>query len=459
MEKSKAKSAPWPIVAYGMIGASISGVTFISVPGNVMAQNFYYIPLVLGFCVGYAVVAELLLPLYYRQNLTSIYAFIQNRLGSHSHKTASAAFLLSRLLGAAVRVFAAIVVLNTYVPALVGNVNPLLSVAVISAVFMLCILLYCYRGGVHALVWTDVIQTTFMLLAVGISILFICRYYGTGLWDTFAAAAHTRVPGKADVICNPFDWNWGNGTNAVKQFISGIFITIAMTGLDQSMIQKSLACKNLDAARKNMYMTALNILVVNIFFLVLGMLLCRYVLDNGGMEALGLTRTDEIFPAVAHLLGPAVSIVFVIGLVSACLPSAGNALVALTTSFCSDFLGSDSKRKPVMIGFALSFVVICLLLQAISNDAVVNLIYKIASYTYGPLLGIFAFGIFSHRKACDKATPWIAVASPALCLAANITLKALAGFDLGFSLLIVNGLLTYLAMIAFSSSDCVCKGN
>ena len=452
MKTDNRKTAPWPLVAYGMIGASISGVTFISVPGNVMAQNFFYIPLVLGFCLGYAVVAELLLPLYYRQNLTSIYGFIATRFGNASHKTAGVAFMISRLLGAAVRVFAAIVVLNAFVPAAIRETVPAwLVVAVISAVFMLCIFLYSYRGGVHALVWTDVIQTTFMLLAVGLAIYFICRNSGLGFGGVMSAAAATQVPGYEGVcnIWNPFDWNWSHGTNVIKQLVSGVFITIAMTGLDQSMIQKSLSCKDLGAAKKNMYMTALNILLVNIFFLTLGMLLCWYVLGNGGMEALGISRTDEIFPVVARLLGPAVSVIFVIGLISACLPSAGNALVALTTSFCSDFLGSDSRRKTVMSCFAALFVIIAVVLQVISSDAVINLIYKIASYTYGPLLGIFAFGIFTTFKADDKATPWIAAASPLICLALNYLLGRFAGFDLGFTLLIVNGLLTFLGLYLF----------
>lgn len=433
-----------------MIGASISGVTFVSVPGNVMSQNFFYIPLVLGFCVGYAVVAELLMPLYWRRNITSIYEYVQERLGLYSRKTAGAAFIVARISSVAVRLFAAIIVINTFLPAPLREALPSsVLVAIVALALVGIIFPYAYKGGVRALVWTDVVQTTFMLASVALTIYHITSWYGRGFGDMFASAASLRINGDIP-LWTAFDWDWSHGTNAVKQFLSGISITVAMTGLDQSMIQKSLSCRDLAASKKNMYMTAVNILLVNIFFLCFGMLLCWFVQQNGGMDAMGLARTDEIFPAVARMLGPGMAVIFVVGLVCATLPSAGNAIVALTTSVCEDFLGSRRHRNVVMVCFALIFVGIAVALEALSNDAVINVIYKVVSYTDGPILGIFAFGIFTRRAAFDKATPWIALASPAACLAINLALKHYLGFDMGYSLLLVNAVITFAGLCALS---------
>lgn len=441
----KRNSAPWPVVAFGMIGASISGVTFVSVPGNVWAQNFFYIPLVLGFCAGYAVVAEVLMPLYWRRNIVSIYEYVGERFGAVSQKTAGAAFILARISSVAVRLYAAILVLSTFLPMSWHSLVPSwISVAVLAILLLLLILPYAYRGGVRALVWTDVIQTAFMLGTVVLTICCISRSVSMPLSSALRDAAAIRT-GDCDVpVWSMFDFRAGSPTNALKQFISGIFITIAMTGLDQSMIQKSLSCRDLKASKKNMYMTALNILLVNVFFLCFGMLLCWYVQRGGGMEAFGIGRTDEIFPAVARSLGPFVSFCFVMGLVCATLPSAGNAIVAMTTSVCRDFLGNDRVRGAVMLSFSAVFIAVAVALEVLSNDAVINVIYKLVSYTDGPLLGIFAFGILTRRKAVDRAVPWIAAASPLLCLAVNHLLTRCAGFDLGFTLLIVNSAITFI---------------
>lgn len=443
MENRK-KSAPWPVVAFGMIGASISGVTFVSVPGNVWAQNFFYIPLVLGFCVGYAVVAEVLMPLYWRRNIVSIYEYVEERFGGVSRKTAGAAFILARISSVAVRLYAAILVLSTFLPLAWKMVLPSwLSVAVLALLLLLVILPYAYRGGVRALVWTDVVQTAFMLGTVALTLCYMFKSVPMPVSAALGEAAATRTGGLDVPIWSMFDLRAGSPTNALKQFFSGIFITIAMTGLDQSMIQKSLSCRDLKASKKNIYMTALNILMVNVFFLCFGMLLCWYVQRGGGMEAFGISRTDEIFPAVARSLGPFVTFCFVVGLVCATLPSAGNAIVAMTTSVCRDFLGSDRMRGAVMLSFSAIFIGVAIALELLSNDAVINVIYKVVSYTDGPLLGIFAFGILTRRKASDRAVPWIAAASPLLCLASNQILTRYAGFDLGFTLLIVNAAITF----------------
>lgn len=439
------RKAPWPVVAYGMVGASVSGVTFISVPGNVWAQNFYYLPLVLGFVGGYLLIAKVLLPLYYRMNLTSIYTWLGSRFGERSHLAGTVAFMVSRLLGAAVRIFVVMVVFHAFLPPEWRSGSGVMAFVLVTFTFLVLLYFYTYKGGVKTIIWTDVLQTTFMLLAVGLAIWQICREPSV----TWAAVSrHTAW----------LDWNWSAGTNAVKQFIAGIFMTVAMTGLDQSMMQKNLACKDLRAAQKNMYSTSAIIVAVNIFFLLLGALLCVYTEGLGGMEALGLTKTDQLFPTIAsQYLGFGVGLFFLIGLISASYPSAGAAMTSLTTSVCVDFLHFNERkdwdetrkgrvRKGVQALVGLSLFGLILLLFLYSNDAVINLVYKLGSYTYGPLLGLFFFGILSKRPVCDRATPWIALASPLLCLAFNLLGKRYLGFDLGFTLLIVNGALTYLGM-------------
>ena len=462
------RKVPWPVVAYGMIGSSISGVSFISVPGNVWAQNFFYMPLVLGFVVGYIVIAKVFLPLYFRKGLTSIYGYLGERFGRRSHITGSATFMVSRLLGAAARIFVVVVVLYAFVPASVsGTLGRFGTYAVISAAFLLLLYFYTYKGGVRTIIWTDVMQTTVMLLAIGCTIVLICRDMGWNFREMTAGVSaavnqNEGTVGYGKPFTAWFDWDFAHATNAVKQFISGIFVTIAMNGLDQAMIQKSLSCKNLKAAQKNMYTASIIIVVVNLFFVLLGSLLCVYASHLGGFEQLGITKTDELFPVIAsRYLGVGVGVLFLIGLISASYPSSGAALTSLTTSFCVDFLKFTEKgsvreerketvRRLVEAAVALAFLVIILILCAVSNDAAVNLIYKLASYTYGPLLGLFLYGIITDRRVDDRAVPFIAVSAPLICLAVNFILKRVSGFDLGFSILIVNALLTMAGMHLFS---------
>lgn len=457
------RKAPWPVVAYGMVGASISGVTFISVPGNVLAQNFYYMPLVLGFVGGYIIIAKVLLPLYYRMNLTSIYTYLGERFGNKSYKTGTVVFMISRILGAAVRIFVVVVVFFAFIPrGIVESSSPIFVFTIVTLIFLVLLYFYTYKGGVKTIIWTDVLQTTFMLLAVFLTIWFVCKDMGwtfSGMVTAVAGTENPRIPGTC--FSDMFDWNWGHGTNAVKQFIAGIFMTIAMTGLDQGMMQKNLACKDIRSAQKNMYTSSIIIVVVNFFFLLLGALLSIYVANKGGFEALGITKTDEMFPTIAsQYLGVGVGILFLIGLISASYPSAGAALTSLTTSFCVDFVGfntrndltverKDRMRKWIQAGFALLFLIIIVVLFVVSDDAVINLVYKLASYTYGPLLGLFFFGILTKYRIKDGAAPYIAVAAPLLCLIINVLGKKFWGFDLGFTLLIVNGLLTYFFLWLF----------
>ena len=457
------RKAPWAVVAYGMVGTAISGVTFVSVPGNVMAQNFYYMPLVFGFVGGYVVIAKVLLPLYYRMNITSIYGYLGKRFGPVSHKTGTSVFMVSRVLGAAIRIFVVTLVLYTFVPKSEAwqyhSFKDVLIFALVTFVFLSILYLYTYRGGVKTVIWTDVLQTTFMLLAVVYTIVFVCGKMG---WDfrqaaeAIAGGANPNVEGTR--FCDMFDMRWHSSTNVFKQLIAGVFITVAMTGLDQSMMQKSLACADIKSAQKNFYSSSLIQVAANYFFLLLGALLCLYTDKMGGMAAIGAEKTDEIFPAIAsQYMGIYGGTFFLIGLISASYPSAANALTSLTTSFCVDFLGFESRsdisdsrkvflRNAVHACFALVFFVLILAFYVASSDAVVNLVYKFVAYTYGPLLGLFFFGILSRRKILDASAPYIAVASPALCFAVNWTASSFFGFDLGFTLLILNGALTFLGL-------------
>lgn len=449
------KKSPWYIVAYGMVGTSISGVTFISVPGNVLNQNFYYMPLVLGFVVGYVVIAKVLIPLYYKMNLTSIYTYLEHRFGFFTYKTGAFVFMISRVLGAAVRIFVVVLVLHTFLPE--GSV----PFWVVAFIFMFLIFLYTFKGGVKTIIWTDVLQTTFMLLAVFLTIFSVAKEMDWSFGSMISAVTSSD-------FSNWFDWEWSHGTNAIKQFISGIFITIVMTGLDQEMMQKNLSCKNIKEAQKNIYTTSITIVIVNYFFLFMGALLAIFVSAKlGGMQNIGLAdaagvftkaQTDKLFPVIAsQYLGLGVGLFFIIGLISASYPSAGGALTSLTTSFCIDFVGfnkrtdltdkqKNSIRHKAHAGFAFLFFLIILVLYAVNNQTVIDLVYLLASYTYGPLLGFFFFGILTKYQVKDKFMPYVAIGSPLICYIMDVAAKELLGFGFGFTILIMNGLLTFLGM-------------
>lgn len=449
------KKSPWYIVAYGMVGTSISGVTFISVPGNVLNQNFYYMPLVLGFLVGYLVIAKVLIPLYYKMNLTSIYGYLENRFGFFTYKTGASVFMVSRILGAAVRIFVVVLVLHTFLP------QESVPFWVVAFVFMFLIFLYTFKGGVKTIIWTDVLQTTFMLLAVGLTIFFVAKEMGWGIGDMAKAVASTEY-------ASWLDWEWSNSTNAIKQFIAGIFITIVMTGLDQEMMQKNLSCKNIGEAQKNIYTTSVTIVVVNFFFLLMGAVLAIFVSSKlGGMQGIGLAnelgeftkaQTDKLFPTIAsQYLGLGVGLFFIIGLISASYPSAGGALTSLTTSFCIDFVGfgkrtdlTEARKKRIRqlahAGFAILFFLIILILYKVNNQTVIDLVYLLAAYTYGPLLGFFFFGILTKHSVKDRFMPFVAIASPVLCFILDYVGQEFLGFGFGFTILIANGLFTFIGM-------------
>ncbi|MCH5243549.1 MAG: sodium:solute symporter [Lentimicrobiaceae bacterium] len=437
------RRSPWFVVAYGMVGASLSGVTFMSVPGNVLRENFYYIPMVLGFVAGYAVIAKVLLPIYYRLNLTSIYGYLDMRFGLRSYKSGAAFFLLSRSLGATLRMFLVISVLYEFVFKAMG-----IPFGVAALVFILLILGYTFRGGIKTIVWTDTLQTTFMLAAVIISIICIAQSMGWNLGQMLVAV-------KESPFSRMFDTDPMAPRFFVKQFVSGLFITVTMTGLDQDMMQKNLSCRNIKDAQKNMYTCSASILVMNFFFLTLGAILGLFAQKYG----IVCTDTDQLFPTIAIRYLPSIAgITFVIGVLSAAYSSADGALTAVTTSFTIDILGverrglSEQKRKKVRyivhFSMALLFLLLIILFDKLKNDSVINMVYDIASYTYGPLLGLFVVGICTRWKVNDRLTPMVVILAPILSYAVNALCRICWGYHFGFELLLLNGLLTVVGLYA-----------
>lgn len=437
------RNSPWFVVAYGMVGASLSGVTFMSVPGNVMRENFYYFPMVLGFIAGYVVVATVLLPLYYKLNLTSIYTYIDKRFGTASYKSGAAFFLLSRSLGATLRMFLVISVLYEFVFRQFG-----LPFWGVTALFILLILGYTFKGGIRTIVWTDTLQTTFMLLAVIISIICICRYAD---WSFAQMLEQVRHSPYSEV----FQTDPTHKRYFLKQFVSGLFVTVTMTGLDQDMMQKNLSCRNLKDAQKNMFSFSAILLVMNIFFLVLGAILCLYAVQNG----ISCTDTDYLFPEIAIRRLPVLAgLTFMIGVLSAAYSSADGAMTALTTSFTIDILDVEKKRYSeervrkiryrVHLCTAVVFFLFIMMFYALKSDAVINMVYDIASYTYGPLLGLFFAGIYTKWRVKDRWVPFVVLASPVLSFVIVQICKGL-GYNFGFELLLLNGALTVLGIGLF----------
>lgn len=445
------KTSPWYVVAYGMIGASLSGVTFMSVPGWVGSTQFSYLTVVFGYLVGYAVIALVLLPLYYRLQLTSIYAYLEQRFGKNSYRTGAFFFLLSRTIGASFRMFLVVIVLQAFVFDALG-VPFIFTVAG----FIALILLYTYEGGIKTIIWTDTLQTTFMLLGVVISVILISKQLNYSFGDMVSAIQSSEY---SQVLF--FDFN--DKRFFLKQFISGAFIAIVMTGLDQEMMQKNLSCKNIHEAQKNMFTFSAVLVVVNFLFLSLGALLYIFA-KNKGIEI--PAKTDELFPLIAlKYLGPFAGLVFIIGLISAAYPSADGALTSLTTSFCIDFLDMNKRsdlseeqkkklRYKVHFSFALVLLLVIVLFKAINDQAVVGKLFTAAGYTYGPLLGLYAFGLFLKRSVNDKLVPLICILSPIICyILSENSVQWFSGYKFGFELLILNGGLTFLGLLAISSGS------
>jgi Na+/proline symporter len=444
----------WYLVAFGMIGASLSGVTFISVPGWVGASQFSYMQMVMGYFLGYTVIALVLMPLYYRLNLTSIYTYLGERFGYYSYKTGASFFLLSRTIGAAFRLFLVAQVLQSLVfdhIFLYGEIHVPFWMTV--AVTILLIWLYTFKGGIKTIVWTDSLQTLFMLIAVGVSIYFISSTIGMSfadLYEEVKTSDYSRVF---------FFDDWNDKKHFVKQFFSGAFLAIVMTGLDQDMMQKNLSCANIKDGQKNIFSFSLVLIVVNFVFLVLGALLFIYANKNGISIP---EKTDNLFSLIAtQHLNIIAGIFFVLGLVAAAYSSADSALTALTTSVCIDFLDIKNKkeslkiklRKRVHVIISLLLFVVILIFSGINKGSVISDIFKAAGYTYGPLLGLYAFGLILKRKVRDKLVPLICILSPIICYLLNIYSEELfGGYKFGFEILILNGSLTFLGLFLLSLS-------
>ncbi len=438
------RKSPWYIVAYGMIGVSLSGITFLSVPGWVKAKEFYYMQMVLGFVPGYFFVAYVLMPIYYRMKVYSIYEYLKDRFGYFSHKSGAFYFFLSRTLGASLRLFLVAKVLDTL---FFSSLNIPFFVTTFITIFL--IWLYTHRGGIKTIIWTDTLQTTFMLLTVFICIYVIFKELG------YASVIQSVNQNQLDLNFFLFD-DFNDGRNFFRYFFSGMFISIAMTGLDQDMMQKNLSCKNIKEAQRNMVWFSLVLVVVNLLFLYLGSLLYEYAFVNNIVA-----EGDELFVAIikSEKLGVFVFVTFLLGLMSAAYSSADSALTSLTTSFCVDFLSMKTKnsgkvnmikrkRVHLFISFLLFFVI--LMVNYLNNDNIISTLFTLASYTYGPLLGLFFFGIFTKRNIYDDYVPDIVIISPFLTYLLSIYDESLINFDFGYELLIVNGIITFLGLFTIS---------
>lgn len=428
------RRSPWYMVAFGMVGASISGITFVSVPGMAMLSGMTYLQMCLGFIVGYFLVAFVLLPVYYRYNLTTIYTYLLHRLGNRSYKTGASFFLLSKMTGAAVRFFVVCFILQHFV---LDNIGVPFWLTVPSMVVL--IWLYTRKGGIKTLVWTDTFQTLCMFAAL---LLIIYKVTGQlGMTPTEAIAAISQDEHSRIFV---FD-DWVSRQNFWKQFLSGIFVVIVMTGLDQDMMQKNLTCKTLREAQKDMCSYGFAFVPANLLFLSLGVLLMMLAKSQG--MALP-EKPDDLLSmfAASGALGSMVTVFFTIGVVAASFSSADSALTALTTSVCVDIFGRDEDedlRKKVHLVVALVFMLFIIGFGALNSTSVIDAIYILCSYTYGPLLGLFAFGLMTHRKVNDRWVPWICIASPLICFAVDTLTMQLTGYKFGYELLMLNGALTF----------------
>lgn len=434
------KRSPWPVVAYGMIGASLSGVTFISIPGWVGSTHFTYLMVVFGYLIGYVVITFVLLPIYYKLNLVSIYSYLEQRFGHYSYKTGASFFLISRTIGASFRMFLVINVLQLFIFDQLG-----VPFWMNTLIFVILITLYTFKAGIKTIVWTDLLQTTFMLASLVITIVVVADDLKINLfqlWQKAEQAGFTRL----------IEADWRSDRFFLKQFFSGMFITIVMTGLDQDMMQKNLTCRNLKDAQKNMLTLGVTLIPVNLLFLFLGATLYIYATDFG----IALPKlTDELFPMLAmEHLGPLLAVVFLIGLIAAAYSSADGAITALTTSFIFDILGrkgaakgNEKEQKKIRYRshfFISSLIILTIVLfREINDEAVISRLFTIAGYTYGPLLGMFAFGIFTRHQLHDKLVPVVALVAPLLSFILSTYSEAwFGGYKFGFEILIVNGLLT-----------------
>lgn len=457
------RQSSWVLVAIGMVGASLSGVTFISIPGVVGGEGynkaFSYFQMVLGYIVGYTVIALVLLPLYYKMGLTSIYTFLHKRLGYYSYKMGAGYFLLSRIIGASFRLYLVAIVLQKFVMDAFG-----IPFAITVAITILLIWVYTHKGGIKTIIWTDTIQTIAMLVSVVLTIYAICDAMDLSIGAMLEKASQSHL---TQVFF--FEGGWGDPNNFIKQFVSGALIAIAMTGLDQDMMQKNLSCPNIKDAQKNVFTFVFILVIANLVFLTLGAFLYVYVTDVGIAIP---DKTDYLFPTIAlQYLSPAIGITFVLGLIAAAYSSADSALTALTTSFCIDFLNFETidktpeqkKRMRFLVHIAFSVVLFLtiIIFSQVGKAAVITELFIASTYTYGPILGLFTFAILTKLNVREKVkllngrltVNWlviICVASPILSWVTNKLMDEQFGFSFGYTILALNALLTFLGLMAIS---------
>ncbi|TBW25834.1 sodium:solute symporter [Gramella sp. KN1008] len=434
------RQSPWFLVAFGMVGATLSGVTFISVPGEVGNSNWTYLQFVMGNMVGYAVIALVLIPLFYKLRLVSIYEYLRDRFGKRSYLAGSSFFIISQTIGASFRLFLAAVVLQI---AFFDAFGIPFYVTVLTTILL--IWLYTFRGGIKTIVWTDTLQTSFLLLAVVISIFVIMSHMGLKVSEVLSVVSKSEMS-------TIFDWDWRSDRNFYKTFLAGIFITIAMNGLDQNIMQKNLTCRNKSDAQKNIFWFSLTFFLSTLLFLALGVLLYKYAVDQ---QIVLPERSDEVYPLLAlNEFGLLAGIVFLLGITAAAFSSADSALTALTTSFCVDILDIEKKktdqkktRMLVHIGFTLVIFVVIVIFNAINDTSVVSAVFKVAGFTYGPLLGLFAFGLLTKRPVKDRFVPVVCILSPVLSLILDLnSADWFYGYQFGFEILLVNAGITYLGL-------------
>lgn len=447
------RNSNWLLVAFGMIGTSLSGVTFVSVPGSVGRDAFSYFQITLGYLLGYIIIAYVLLPLYYRLHLTSIYNYLSVRLGFTAYKTGASFFILSRTLGATARLY---LVVNILQDAILNQFN--IPFWLTTVIILCMILLYTFKGGVKTIVWTDTLQTTCMLLG-----LIICVIYLLNSMQLNVGAALNKM--ELTGLSKIFYTDPNSKLFFLKQIIAGAFITITMTGMDQEMMQKNISVKTLKDSQKNVITLSIILLAVILLFLFLGAVLSLYSTHNN-IYASG----DKLFPTIAlHHMPPFIGIIFIIALISALFPSADGAITALTSSFCIDIIGLQRKqdltdlqrkklRQKVHLSFALIFLIFVIFFKWVNSDSMIGIILKIAGYTYGPLLGLFSFGILTKRIANNKLIPIICIAAPLICFLIDKFQRNLFGnFEIGLELLIINGFLTFFGLILISKKSVTVK--
>ncbi|WP_247231463.1 sodium:solute symporter [Telluribacter sp. SYSU D00476] len=440
------RQSPWYLVAFGMIGTSLSGVTFVSVPGAVANIQFSYFQVVIGYILGYLVIGTILMPLYYRLNLISIYTYLDQRFGFWSYKTGSAFFLLSRTVGSAVRLYVAAGVLQLAIFQPLG-----VPFEISVAITILLIWIYTFKGGIKTIIITDTLQTTFLVTAVILTIILVSRELQLGglvdIFTTVQDSDYSKI----------FYWDGNDPKNFFKQFFAGAFIAIVMTGLDQDLMQKNLTCKNIGEAQKNMFWFTVVLVIVNFLFLSLGALLYVYANAKGIPTT---ARTDDFYPMLAlNHLGLLVGITFLLGITAATYASSDSALTALTTAFCIDFMNVEGKPEAqrsrikfwVHIGFSVLFYLVIIVFNQLNSKEVITAVFDLAGYTYGPLLGLFSFGMFLKRPVRDRWVPVVCVLSPVLTYIANQnSAEWFGGYQLGFERLILNGLFTFMGLMLLS---------